>query len=993
MRGATPSPDRLDRAVLEALAARGLLAAGALDLLGGQRLEPDPLTALIRAGHLSLDQLAAFERDLAGAARGSSDQDPTVRFADQTDRILEWIENARTVATAAVEPRARRDETLDTGEARARGYTSTRTRRPMPGELSAMAPWQSPFPESPAGGPPPPRFEIDRADRFEAGRSVHPAIERVLERRVEIHFPLSSTNARSFGEAARILAGIRGPGVPILFETGTDPDGRPFLVLSPPAGETLRAQVARTLAGVAGAATRRALLAAIARAAVAVDRAHQRGVSHLALSPDTLFLGRHGEVTVTAWGSPETGPEATAGPTGSSAVWAERDSDLDRDPYCAPEIFRRQRRGPQADIYSLGMLANLVAYGRPVRSIMGRRARLAPGVPAEVASVALRATERRPSHRYTSAGEFAREIERALAGEAVSAAASPLSRRIQRIARHYPRLALVCGLTLLAAISGAAIVAVEASGRARATAGVLAARREAALARASELSGELAGAMSVFEDSLDLERRALDQVREIHGRVARPGAWGPDPTGVRSLDFANNEAIAQRGRTRPHLERVLDRGRWVLELVARIDAQGDRADEGRAAGRLTREARLVMCESLLLRVDLDLESADLELVRTRSWESPARVVESQKDAARHLKTLSECLSSPDWEPPRALGERRDALAARMTGRSRLVVDMALDRDLAELLLWRVDPAGPSFALWNVGSISPGRPIELDSGEYVLEVRRDGRGFRVDLVLAPGELAHRTIEWPVDWPPGDFAYLPPGEFHAGGDGENSGPYRMESIADPCFIGRREVTLGEYLAYLKSLREGSRSADLEAARPRIHTPTELVPLFDENLGVRIPGYSDEMPIGGVSAGMAERYAAWRGADSRFSYRLPSEAEWEYAARGTSGRTYPWGAGTAPSVENVAGLLVGPFWLVPAGTPEEGQSVFGVAGLGGNVREWTASRTADSSGELRRVLRGGWFSSSESWARASSRELVLDSFFDPSTGFRLVATPRAR
>ncbi|MCA9683625.1 MAG: SUMF1/EgtB/PvdO family nonheme iron enzyme, partial [Myxococcales bacterium] len=91
--------------------------------------------------------------------------------------------------------------------------------------------------------------------------------------------------------------------------------------------------------------------------------------------------------------------------------------------------------------------------------------------------------------------------------------------------------------------------------------------------------------------------------------------------------------------------------------------------------------------------------------------------------------------------------------------------------------------------------------------------------------------------------------------------------------------------------------------------------------------------------VSHQQAEAYCAWRGA------RLPTEAEWEYAARGPLGWTFPWGN----DFRDELGLALGPVGFDPLDI-----SYFGLKGFGGNAIEWVADEY-DADGNLRSYLRG--------------------------------------
>jgi len=171
-------------------------------------------------------------------------------------------------------------------------------------------------------------------------------------------------------------------------------------------------------------------------------------------------------------------------------------------------------------------------------------------------------------------------------------------------------------------------------------------------------------------------------------------------------------------------------------------------------------------------------------------------------------------------------------------------------------------------------------------------------------------------------------VPAGPFTMG-----SGP--MDRVAKPdeqpahrvtlraFYIDRFEVTQGQYRRFLADvLRNNHRFCDRGEPATKDHTPSK------ENWNESDPSGS-RLPVVGVDWFDAAAYCAWAG------QRLPTEAEWEKAARGTEERTYPWGdhwdRARANSYEN------GRKTAEPIGSYEPGAGPYGAEDMAGNVWEW--------------------------------------------------------
>jgi formylglycine-generating enzyme required for sulfatase activity len=224
-------------------------------------------------------------------------------------------------------------------------------------------------------------------------------------------------------------------------------------------------------------------------------------------------------------------------------------------------------------------------------------------------------------------------------------------------------------------------------------------------------------------------------------------------------------------------------------------------------------------------------------------------------------------------------------------------------------------------------------------------------------------------------------VPGGSFKMGdvqgGGQKNEAPVHTVTIPKSFAIGRHEVTFDDYDHFAKA--------------------TNRQPPVDRGWG------RGRHPVINVSWEDANAYVKWLSEQTDKRYRLPTEAEWEYAARGGKETAYWWGKDLVKGMANCDGCGSQWYGEQTARVGSFKANAFGLYDTAGNVWEWvqdcyhdnyngapsngTAWEPKDSKQCIRRVIRGGSWLDTPNYLRSSSRHTNKPDYVSHSIGFRLV------
>ena len=401
---------------------------------------------------------------------------------------------------------------------------------------------------------------------------------------------------------------------------------------------------------------------------------------------------------------------------------------------------------------------------------------------------------------------------------------------------------------------------------------------------------------------------------------------------------------------------------------------------------------------------LEDRAAELsKAARSAAAEAEARFLQAIERAPNHIRGRSH-LADLHWQRYREARHDNDFERAqseiRLVGRFH---DGAYTARLRPKVSLTLNTTSPGAEVYRHPFIERDRVLVPDRGEYLgrtplvrfplptgrqlLEIRHPDRPpVRLPLLAWQGDEIRLDVPLPRREILGsDFVFVPPGEFLRGHDPQAvlAAPSARVDL-DAYAIGRFPITCAEYFEFLNALTPDEAAARAPRAGrpilgPEAQTGRWSLPVTDSDGDVWLPSW----PIVNVSLRDAEAYARWRSARDGVTYRLPTDDEWEKAARGTDGRVFPWGDHFDPTFCNIRGSR--PTCTVPeaVGMFPADESPYGVRDTAGGVREWTSSKLAGEQ----HSTRGGAWNLFAFFCRAAGRFGQRPNTTLSSLGFRLV------
>ena len=768
------------------------------------------------------------------------------------------------------------------------------------------------------------------------------------------------TAASRFLEEAQICAQLQHPNIVPVHDLGTLPDGRLYFTMKEIRGRSLANVIQRVHAAVKDGRfyptsdgwTFRRLIDVFHQVCQAVGYAHSKGVLHRDLKPENIMVGEFGEVLVVDWGIAKVlgavDRAAEAGEfdfvTSSRLVsQATKMGQVAGTPaYMAPEQARGEidKLNSQTDVYALGAILYEILSGQaPYKgpSLVDVIEQVISGPPPSVSSSShLNGEQALLSFDEMTAG-LCLQVPKAL----VDACEVAMSRLQSGRYKSADELADIIRVWL----EGAK-------------------KRDEALAIVRETEQLAEQSTLLKEESEALFMNASEGLKQLPswvGEDLKGPHWATEHLALSKQRESQRIDLDIEHRLQSALSHKADLEEGHEALVHRYLAAHQKAETARAHASMDQNEIRLRHHALSLPTANPLRH---------------RVIHYLKGIG--AVSLKCSVKGVDVYLEKFVPHHRRLVPKRMAylGNQDLVAH-SLEMGSYRLVLKK---AGHHDVIY---------PVHIGRGEH-WDGRDEHGNQRAVSIPKLGELL-----------PGE-CFVPSGWFWCGGDSLAIRSYSRRRVwLDHFVISKFQITHREFLHFLNSLLADGREEDALKWVPR------EVPGFVGDLGAVLYGrdennrfvlvvdadgdmWEEDWPVFFIGSESAEAYCHWKSKQSGLPYRLPSEVEWEKSARGVDGRFFVWGDGFDPSYCNMTESHNGqrlPFFVDSCPIDE---SVYGVRGCAGNIRDWTNSAFCrdwnEETDQIHRVTRGGFWSGTQAVCRAAYRSRNMPTRGNDSTGFRL-------